>query len=50
MKKTYITPSAVAIKMQMAVLAPASSLEKSSNGIDNESSVLGREFDFNDED
>ena len=49
MKKTYISPTAETIKMQMAVLAPASAFGKESDpskGINDESGVLGHSDDF----
>ena len=51
MKKTYISPVADIIRIEKALLAPASSFTKNDDvEINNENDVLSRSFDFDDED
>ena len=52
MKKIYMTPSAVVIKVEMNVLAPVSGFEKNTDpasGITDEGAVLSRRGGFWDE-
>ena len=50
MKKTYISPVADIIRIEKALLAPASSFTKNDDvEINNENDVLSRSFDFDDD-
>ena len=49
MKKTYNNPHIEVIKIQTVCML-AASLTKEANGVDDESKVLGRDYDFDYED
>ena len=49
MKKTYINPNLMIIKIHTVGMI-ATSLDKNSQVVTNENDVLGRDFDFDDED
>ena len=50
MKKTYINPEMEIVEMKMNNAMLAGSMPKSNDEITDESSVLGRDFGFDDED
>ena len=49
MKKTYINPEMDIVEMKMKNAMLAGSMPKSTDEITDESSVLGRDFDFDEE-
>ena len=49
MKKTYINPTIEVVKIQTTGMLAVSLPKDTLDGVDNESEVLGRDFDFDDE-
>ena len=50
MKKTYISPVVNAIRIEKRLLTPASAMGIYNDNVNDTGDLLGREFDFDDED